>query len=128
MTKVMLVGGGIEIITPPFPFPVDTLKQLFASDQSSLTCALELQMINPASIQTAKTSNQGGIQNNLLGCALPCQTLATETVENHYGPFFRDQASRSIVTEELPSLQRGLRFRPPSVAEGFTVGDFLEQF
>lgn len=77
MNKVIrkLGGGeGIEITTPPFPFHVDTPMQLSDSDQSSLTYALELQMINPASIQS--------IQNTLLGCALPCETLATETVEN----------------------------------------------
>lgn len=67
-------GEGIEITTPPFPFDVDTPMQLSDSDQSSLTYALELQMINPASIHS--------IQNSLLGCALPCETLATETVEN----------------------------------------------
>jgi len=58
----------------------------------------------------------------MLSCALhvkPQQTKLSKTMT---------LLRRALITEELSSLQRGLRFRTPSMAEGLTEGDFSEQF
>ena len=53
---IQMLEGVVDIITPPFPFPVDTTPlQLCASVQSSSTYALEAEMINPRRIHTAKS-------------------------------------------------------------------------
>lgn len=65
-TEIEGRAGGAESIF------VYTVTQFYAPDNnSSLTYALEVQMINLAPIKTVKTSNQDSIQNILLGCALP---------------------------------------------------------
>jgi len=59
MSKVIqMLEGGIDIMTPPFPFPIDPHppSQPYASGESSSNYALEVQMTNPMSIETAKTS------------------------------------------------------------------------
>lgn len=56
------------------------------------------------------------------------ETLATETAENHDDiekAFFQGQAFTSLLTEELPYMQRGLRFRAPSMTEGFSATYFF---
>jgi serine/threonine protein kinase len=54
MSKVIqMLEGNIAITTPPFPFRVDAPLQRSVSDQSSSSSALEIQMVNPATIESA---------------------------------------------------------------------------
>jgi hypothetical protein len=60
-----MLEGGVDITTPPFPFPVDPHPppQLYASGESSSNHALEVEMTDPISNDTAKTSPSNVIYN-----------------------------------------------------------------